>query len=213
MPCFFVFTRVSLVLFAFLLSTQSLSLAQYTVEPNQPPRITAVNFVNPQINTTVDIVIALSVEDPEDNVISTSYQWFVNGAEVTGNSSETLPASQFKRGDKVSFKATPSDNDSTGTAFTSKEFEIPNAPPQLLSNNGPTFGTDEITYQVQAQDPDGDPLTFQLSGQPRGMTIDSQSGQLHWIRQPETKGEYTVSIIISDDHDGQTTASFSLTLK
>jgi hypothetical protein len=83
----------------------------------------------------------------------------------------------------------------------SNEFRIlvinVNDPP--VFTNTPTTAAiagEEYSYQVTAEDGDGDVLTFNLSKGPQNMTIDSNTGLVHWI--PTKGGGYEVSINVTD---------------
>jgi len=58
-----------------------------------------------------------------------------------------------------------------------------------------TVGEDYI-YNVEANDPDGDNITYFLITKPNGMNINSSNGLITWT--PSTAGEYDVIIKISD---------------
>lgn len=53
------------------------------------------------------------------------------------------------------------------------------------------------TYNVTATDPDGNALTFSLTINPTGMTINSTTGLINWI--PTTAGNYNVIVQVSDN--------------
>ena len=205
--------RACFVAFITSLFIFSVGSAQETPSPNHPPRITGIQFANPQIHTGVDIELVVAAEDPEEDEISFTYQWFINGAEVVDNQTPILPGNQLNRDDRIAVMITPSDGTDTGTTFTTEEFIIPNAPPVLINDKAPAFKDAELEYQVEAKDPDGDALSYALSGAPEGMTIDPQSGKLSWVRKPGTQGSYNIDIIITDNHDGKTTAAFTMILK
>ena len=59
-------------------------------------------------------------------------------------------------------------------------------------------GTTQIpyAYQVDAEDPDGDPLFYSLAQAPAGMQIDTVTGLLKWT--PSTGGDYQVVIEVTD---------------
>ena len=72
-------------------------------------------------------------------------------------------------------------------------------------NQAPIITSDPITtatkgveyiYNVNATDPDGDTLTYSLDVKPSGMTINSANGLIKWA--PNTKGDYTVIVKVSD---------------
>ncbi|MEO1034861.1 MAG: Ig-like domain-containing protein [Pseudomonadota bacterium] len=83
--------------------------------------------------------------------------------------------------------------------------QITSSPPTLNVNVGDTF-----TYNVVATDADGDVLTYALSAQPLGMTIDSVSGVITWLPTSADAGDNAVEITVTDGFDGSATQPFVL---
>jgi hypothetical protein len=54
------------------------------------------------------------------------------------------------------------------------------------------------TYDVEATDGDGDTLTYSLTSNPGGMTIDSATGVITWT--PTMFGNYNVGLKVSDGY-------------
>jgi hypothetical protein len=65
------------------------------------------------------------------------------------------------------------------------------------------------TYNVEATDTDGDTLTYSLTSNPTGMTIDSSTGIISWT--PDTAGDYSVTLKVSDGELFDT-QSFTITI-
>ena len=63
-------------------------------------------------------------------------------------------------------------------------------------------------YQVDAVDPNGDPITYRLETAPAGMTIEPQAGLLTW--EPDTAERVTVVIRVEDPHGAYATQSYTL---
>lgn len=63
-------------------------------------------------------------------------------------------------------------------------------------------------YAVQASDPDGDPLTFNLGVAPTGMMIDSTTGLITWA--PDTAGSAPVLVQVTDGRGGMATQDFRI---
>ncbi len=87
----------------------------------------------------------------------------------------------------------------------------PNHPPTITSTPV-TIGTVSqlYTYDVEATDPNEDPLTYTLVTAPEGMTIDQATGLIQWI--PTTAQEQNVEVRVEDGHGGSTTQLFSVTV-
>jgi hypothetical protein len=68
-----------------------------------------------------------------------------------------------------------------------------------------------FSYTAQANDVDGDTLSYSLSQAPSGASINSQTGVLTW--SPSTPGNYSFTIRVSDGKGGVALQTFSLTVK
>ncbi len=212
MFCRYASAKICCCVFITCAVLSSLAYAQESSTLNHPPSISEINLANPQIHKGIDIELQPVATDQEEDPISFTYQWFINGVEVPDNNTAVLPRDLFSREDRIAVMITPSDGKDTGPTFTTKEFAIPNAPPHLSTAKAPAFDGSTLEYQVEASDPDGDRLSYSISGAPEGMTIDSRSGMLSYVRKPGDQGTYNIDIIISDNLGGVTTASFTLTL-
>ncbi len=100
----------------------------------------------------------------------------------------------------------------TGEPDTAKvEAADPNRPPQILSEpqTTTTVGS-EYRYQVVADDPDGDSLSFELAEGPVGMASDSTTGVLTWTPQGSDQGGHEVRILVTDTAAAAAEQSYTL---
>jgi hypothetical protein len=81
---------------------------------------------------------------------------------------------------------------------------ILNSPPRILSGTRWQTGSDgAITYQLAAEDPDGDALTFTLSPDaPRGMTLGANTGIIRFVPGPGGGGTHRFSVTVNDGDGG-----------
>lgn len=63
-------------------------------------------------------------------------------------------------------------------------------------------------YDVEASDPDNDPLAFSLPDAPAGMTIDSTGGLIQWT--PGSAGTFDVTVEVTDNDDGSDQQSWQI---
>jgi len=92
--------------------------------------------------------------------------------------------------------------------------------PRTLTNNNPpevtsTTVTEAIaglryTYQVEAEDLDGDNLTYELTNYPLNMKIDSVTGLLSWFPKFLDLGNHSIMVKISDPMGGTGFQAFNL---
>jgi hypothetical protein len=183
--------------------------------PNSPPKITGIT-IDPELprrNCTLKARIEAS--DPEGDTIAFSYQWIKNGTELMGEISETLRDPTLRKGDRISLRVTPYDMKSTGEEVISQEIAILNSAPVITSSpQAQKMRSGLYRYQVVAEDPDGDPITFSLSpSSPQGMTIDPQTGLIQWKIVPNDAGTHTIEVIAADGDEGRSTQKYRLTIR
>jgi hypothetical protein len=86
-----------------------------------------------------------------------------------------------------------------------------NNTPTITTTALPPFAFAGTTYSevVEASDPDGDPLTYDLKDAPEGMSI-SDSGALTWSPADDQGGIYPVTVEVADSDGLTDTASYDL---
>ena len=86
-----------------------------------------------------------------------------------------------------------------------------NAAPTITSTPG-TAGTEGAlySYDADATDPDGDPLTYVLTTSPVGMTIDASTGLVQWTPTNAQVGDNSVSVRVEDTGGLFDTQSFTI---
>ena len=90
----------------------------------------------------------------------------------------------------------------------------PNSLPSIISTAelNATEGQ-PYNYDVEASDPDGDPLVYSLVIAPTGMTIDSASGLIGWTPVAGQLGSHDVSVQVDDGNGGIATQNYQLTVE
>ncbi len=85
--------------------------------------------------------------------------------------------------------------------FTALSFIASNvyAVAPTISSVGPTEVNvnTQYTYQIQASDPEGAPITYSFGFAPAGITI-SEQGLVQWLPSTEDAGEHLIKIVIED---------------
>jgi len=81
-------------------------------------------------------------------------------------------------------------------------FVAANEAPELTINCASKAVEDETyTCTVTATDADYDDLTFSLTANPEGMTINSATGAITWTPNKKQAGKHTVTVKVTDDDD------------
>lgn len=90
---------------------------------------------------------------------------------------------------------------------------VANRDPVIISI--PLTGVPErqlYTYQVIAQDEDGDTLSYAVQNAPGTLSINATSGLLQWQTQAGEEGSYPVVITVSDNRGGSATQNITITI-
>ena len=86
-----------------------------------------------------------------------------------------------------------------------------NRPPEIVS--APILNAlvgVQYSYLVEAEDPEGDALTYALLEAPTGMTVDT-SGLIEWL--PDVAGDYSVTVAVTDVANNQASQPFVIAVE
>jgi len=106
------------------------------------------------------------VLDPDQDDVSLTYRWKKNETVVKEGQESTLSVAGLTTQDVVDVEVTASDGSSNGTTTLSGRFTMSNSSPTILSSPSVSATGSTYEYQVQATDPDGDPITYKLDEAP-----------------------------------------------
>jgi hypothetical protein len=180
---------------------------------NAAPVVNAVRS-EPQMPTIQnDLKVHEKSTDADGDSIFFSYQWEKNGAPLMEERKDTLERVRFKKGDSISVTIVPDDREIMGAPKRSEPVKISNSPPSIVSSPPTTIEGTKYIYQVRANDPDNDPITFALKSGPKGMGIDPTSGLLQWQIRKEDKGTHSIEIEVSDNEGARSYQQYSLAIE
>ena len=150
--------------------------------------------------------------DDDGDSAAYTYQWYVNGAEVSGATARDLSASYIERGDTVYITATPYDSYGSGTPVSSSTYTVRNSAPDpvaALLTGSSAFACDEIQLDASgSSDEDGDTLTYswQLSSSPSDSRQSTSDIVETTDEQPlfivDAKGTFRFEVTASDGTAG-----------
>lgn len=168
---------------------------------NSPPRVIQASFADPSFGSGQDVEVVPEAFDQDGDDIWFSYQWKVDGEEITVVDGPVLPGEYVQRDKGIELTIIPSDPFESGPQYRGLVFHPVDSAPKFVTTPPADFRSLEYVYAAKAVDPDGDPLVYRLEEGPSGMTVDPDSGEVSWRLLPGTTGEYTV-IIIAEDPGG-----------
>ena len=146
---------------------------------NSAPWIDTSSLLPTAPDTTTDLLVSMNATDWDNDPLTITTQWFVNGVEKVGETTDTLAAANFVRDDVVSVTVTVSDgvlSDSVTLNTT-----IGDAAPEITATlpTAAVYGQALVGASITAVDPDGDSFTMKLAYGPNGMTMDA-AGAINW---------------------------------
>ena len=177
---------------------------------NQPPRITSTSITAAVVETAYSYQV--QAVDPEGGNVGYELASAPNGMRIDAVTGQIdwIPSPSQAGLHSVSVRVL----DPLG-AYATQSWQIsvtdqPNGTPEILSlpETLATVGT-EYLYQVQAVDPDGDPLAYRLVYAPSGMTVDNL-GTIRWIPSEGQKGHRPLEVRVEDDKGGFVTQAYAI---
>jgi hypothetical protein len=179
---------------------------------NSLPMVRLTDIVPPNPTSRDDVKVKVEAVDPDGDTVRVSYQWSINGEERVGYESQDLNHSSFKRGDRIKLTTTLSDGEETVGPISYEEFTISNISPKIVSAPQTAIVEGVYTYQVKAEDAEGDTLTYSLNKAPKGMSVDPRSGLIQWKPTKEDAGDQTIEVKVDDGNGGWATQSYTLSI-
>ena len=86
-------------------------------------------------------------------------------------------------------------------------------PPEITSTPVTTATVGEpYIYDVEAMEPDGDPLLFYLIDSPPGMAMDVNTGKITWETEASNVGVHSVEFFVGDSRERRDHQSFTITV-
>ena len=186
--------------------------SQSLIVENSAPVVSHVTIEPNEESFSRRVLAKAEVMDPDGDSFSVTYRWSKNDKVVLEGESHELDITDLKTNDTIQVEVMATDGTATGKAVVSNVFSINNTPPTIVSLPTSAKQDGQYAYQVQAQDPDGDALTFNLEVAPPGMTIHPQSGLVQWVPAADLKASHRVRIVAKDSKGGFDSQDFELSL-
>jgi len=141
---------------------------------NSPPVITSVKILpeNPDINR--ELSSAIEGKDPDRDPVTYRYQWIKNDKEIAGEQNYLLKNGNFKKGDLIQVKVTPSDGKVNGKPFLSGKVKILNSPPviqEIWIEPKVAYANDQLRVSIKASDMDGDFIYYTYQWEKNGVAL------------------------------------------
>jgi hypothetical protein len=166
----------------------------WTIEPaNRAPALTSPGSQTTDVNTFV--ALQLQASDADADTLSYAASGLPTGLQI----SQSTGAISGTAAQAASFSVTVTVTDgelSASQAFT-WTVRAPTFPPAVSAPSNQTTDLGAfVVLDLQAADPDGDPLTWSATGLPPGLQIGASTGRI--IGSPTMPGSYAVTVTVND---------------
>ncbi len=192
------------------IATQTYTVVVSATALNLPPKITST----PSFRATVGEAYAYTVtaSDPEGETL----QFVLLGSPPAGMSIDAttgavqwVPAPSQLGGHQVTVGAVDPAGNGASLTFTLTVLPANHAP-TITSAPVPSVTAGLLyRYDVQAADPDGDPLVYTLAAGPPAMSIDAL-GRITWFPAGSDVGTHHVEVAVADGRGGSASQSYDL---
>jgi hypothetical protein len=179
---------------------------------NTPPRITRVTLSPQTIEIGKRLEAQVEASDPDHDRVDLTYRWLKNNVVIKDGEEPFLMTTGVLPRDQIAVEVTAHDSSATGNSVRSTDLLVGNRPPKIVSVPPVSDATSPYEYKVNAVDPDGDHMVFQLETAPPGMTINAQSGHIAWPIPSNQPGTFHVKVVAQDGQGGAAFQEFDLTL-
>lgn len=168
---------------------------------NSPPVIISARILPDEPNVESGLNALVQSKAPDQNPILYQYQWIKNGEEITGENTHAMVKGDFRKGELIQVKVTPSDGRVDGTPFLSAPVKIVNSPPviqEVWIEPKVAYATNGLKANVKSFDPDGDSINYIYRWENNGVALSEEKTEI-LDRNRFKKGDSIAVTVIPED--------------
>ena len=198
-----------LSIFSFLFSLVLISSCErqrereFKSKTHSPPVITSVNTLPDKPNKESELNLVIRSQDPDGNPVTYRYQWIRNDEEIVGENKSTLKSGNFRKGDLIRVRVTPSNGKVDGKPFLSDPLKILNSPPKIEEvwiEPKMAFSRDNLKAYVKSFDADGDFVYYTYQWEKNGVVLNEERKEI-LERTRFKKGDSIRVTVTPDDRE------------
>ena len=174
-------------------------------KPNSPPVVTSVRIVPEGPNVGSELAVVTESHDPDGDPVTYHYQWVKNDEEMLAENKNILEIGNFRKGDLIRVKVTPSDGKKEGGTFLSDPVRILNSPPEIQElwiEPKMVYANDPIRVHVKGRDPDGDSIYYTYQWEKNGAVLKEEKAEV-LDKGRFKKGDSITVTVTPDDRESQ----------
>jgi len=186
-----------------ILSCEKEREGEFKSKTHSPPMITSANVLPDKPNQESELNLVIRSQDPEGNPVHYRYQWVRNDEEIVGENRSTLKSENFRKGDLIQVKVTPSNGKIDGKAFVSDPIRILNSPPTIEEvgiEPKMVFSRDNLRVYVKSFDRDGDFVYYTYQWEKNGVVLNEERSEI-LERTQFRKGDSIRVTVTPDDRE------------
>ena len=186
-----------------ILSCEGQREREFKSKTNSPPVITSVNTFPEKPNKESELDLVIRSQDPDGNPVTYRYQWIRNGEEIVGENKSILKSGNFRKGDLIQVKVTPSNGKVDGKPFLSDPVKILNSPPMIEEvriEPKMAFSRDNLRVYVKSFDADGDFVYYTHQWEKNGVVLNEERTEI-LERTRFKKGDSIRVTVTADDRE------------
>jgi len=182
-------------------ATSAPVVLDFSISENLPPQIISIPPAIARVGELYEYPVV--VDDPENRPVTLAFVNVSSGMGglaissdhvITWTPGTTALGKQFF----IQFRATDDLGQTHDQSFFFDVRNVNTSPPNLIGTlPGRAFVGDLLSFQIQAEDPDNDPIEFSRIDGPDGLTI-SSTGLIEWTPQTNQVGDQSVTMRMSD---------------
>jgi len=183
-----------------ILSCQREGQGGATSKPNSPPIITSVTLLPEHPDHESDLSLLVQCEDPEGDSITYEVQWMINDREIPAGDGSLLKSGNFKKGDSIRVKVTPSDGKTRGKPFLSPVVRINNSPPvieKIWIEPKVVRAQDQVKVVIESSDKDKDFVYTTYQWEKNGTILTEEKAET--LESGQFKKGDSLSVIVTPD--------------
>ncbi len=171
---------------------------------HSPPVVTSADILPEKPNKASELSLIIQSQDPDRNPVTYHYQWMKNGEEILGGDRGALTSQNFRKGDLISVRVSPSSGNAEGVPFVSSPVRILNSPPEVQEvwiEPKVASVSSNLRALVKGTDLDRDFIYYTYRWEKNGTVLAEETGDV-LEKDRFKKGDVIAVIVTPDDREG-----------
>ena len=174
---------------------------EFQDKANLPPVVSSVTISPGTPNKESNLSLSVQSQNPSRGPVGFRYQWIKNGEEIPGENEMMLKSGNFRKGDVIRAKVTPSNGRTDGSPVSSPPVKILNSPPviqEVWIEPKVARVTDPLKAVVKSSDLDGDSINYVYKWEKNGVVLSGENTDTLEPNRFKKRDSITVTVTPTD---------------